>query len=389
MGTLLRWFLPAIVPAIIALFLVHRSDKRREPIGIVIVTFLLGVVFAAGAFYIEGKAARWTGLDVRTHVAGQAGALLFLFALVAPMREAAKVAAAWPAFLSRHFDEPADGVVYSSAAALGFAAFENAVMLRANPEGALWILRAFLAMPAHLFFAALWGYGLGRAKRSKRPGAIFPTLWLVATFSHALYIHFVYGRGPGAILGVVPMLALMGILVWFIARDLRSRGDELPPSSLLYSGPRSLEAFADSVSFKAMQAALRKSNRGLGFRWVIFGAFVTLGAMVVGLVGAVALGHYAHVDFSQVDEGDVTTTAPVALLGAGLLAAFPASGFLTARASGLSGLLEPALAAALAIVIVLLALGLAAPIAIVFALAFSPIAFGLACAGAIVGRPDR
>jgi hypothetical protein len=109
----------------------------------------------------------------------------------------------------------------------------------------------------------------------------------------------------------------------------------------------------------------------------------------VGLGSSIAFGHYAHVDFAAVDEHDVSTTAPVALLGAGLLAAFPVSGFFVARASGLPTLLEPALAAALAILASLVLLGLAAPIAMVFALAFSPVAFALACAGAWVGRVVR
>jgi hypothetical protein len=71
------------------------------------------------------------------------------------------------------------------------------------------------------------------------------------------------------------------------------------------------------------------------------------------------------------------------------LAAFPVSGYLIAKASNLPTLLEPALASGLAIVFMLVLLGLAAPVALVFALAFSPIAWGLACAGAWVGRPAR
>jgi hypothetical protein len=111
--------------------------------------------------------------------------------------------------------------------------------------------------------------------------------------------------------------------------------------------------------------------------------------MTVGLVCSVAFGHWAHVDFSTVDEHDVSTTAPVALLGSGLLAAFPLSGYLIARASNLPTLLEPALASGLAILLMLVLLGIAAPVALVFALAFSPIAWALASAGAWIGRPAR
>jgi hypothetical protein len=49
-------------------------------------------------------------------------------------------------------------------------------------------------------------------------------------------------------------------------------------------------------------------------------------------------------------------------------------------------LLEPALAAALALVLTLLILGIAAPVAVIFAIACSPIAWALACAGAWIGR---
>jgi hypothetical protein len=110
--------------------------------------------------------------------------------------------------------------------------------------------------------------------------------------------------------------------------------------------------------------------------------------MLLGLALAVVFARWASVDFSIVDERDISTTAAPAILGAGILTAFPVSGFLIAKASSLPSLLEPALAAGLALAVTLGLLGLAAPLALLFALAFSPIAFGLACAGAYVGRPS-
>lgn len=393
----LRWILPALIPTVLAAFAVYRSDKRREPILPMIGTFLLGMATAAIAFTIEARAAAWTGLDVRTSVAGDTGALLFLFAFAAPVREAAKVAACWPAFRSRHFDEPYDGVVYASVAAMGFAAIETALVLRGHPSGALWIGRTSLALLAHLFFSSLWGYALGRVKQLKQPGTAFPTAWLLATIGHGLYAHFVYGRGPGALVAIVPMLLIMGAVAWLAARDLKNRGDRasleltsemgnrlsrpsMVPSSGALSGPPSL---------RAMREALTRADQPIMIRWIVLGALVTLGAMFAGLAASVAFGNWAHVDFSTVDEHDVSTTGPVALLGSGLLAAFPLSGFLVARASSLPTLLEPALGAGLAIAATLVLLGLAAPVALVFALAFSPVAFVLACAGAWVGRPVR
>ena len=60
-------------------------------------------------------------------------------------------------------------------------------------------------------------------------------------------------------------------------------------------------------------------------------------------------------------------------------------GYLVARASAARSVLEAAIGAGLAIAGTLVLLGLAAPLAVVFAVAFAPVAFGLACAGAFFG----
>jgi RsiW-degrading membrane proteinase PrsW (M82 family) len=389
----LRWLLPALVPAALLAFGVYATDKRREPPALVVFTFLLGALLAAGTLWLQRFAGAWAGLDIRASVSGEANALLFLFFVVAPVREGAKVLAAWPAFRSRYFDEPFDGVVYAAASALGFAVAENAAMLRMHPTGSIWFLRAALALPAHLFFAALWGYALGRAKHGKkRVSRVFPLAWLVATLAHGLYTHFVYGRGPGALVGVFPLLLAMGNVAWFAARDLKLRGERPSRDYAAAQGDSrlsrlSFERFSEPPSLKTVRAALRRSDQPIMIRWILLGAMVTLGTMVAGFGASVAFGHWVHVDFSIVDEHDVKTVAPLVLLGIGVLAGFPLSGFLVARAANLPTLLEPALATALAIVTTLVLLGFAAPVALVFAVAFSPIAFALACAGAWAGRP--
>jgi len=391
--TILRWLLPAVLPALCALAIVWRTDKNREPVRIVLGTYVLGVLLGALSFYVESKAAAFTGLGVQADVAGEASALLFLFALVAPLRESMKVAAAWPAFKSKHFDEPYDGVVYASASALGFATLENAFVLHAHPEGWVWIARTLLALPAHVFFACLWGWAMGRAKQSRTPSAYFPVLFTMAVGGHGFYIHFIYGRGPGALLAAIPLLLTMGAVSLFIGRDLvRAKNLLVDPkdSRLRASVTRlsiaSLEALSRPPTLKGFREALARRRQPLLFRWVFYGIFVTFGAMVVGLAGSVVLGHVAHVDFSAVDEHDVSTTAPVALLGAGFLAAFPLSGYLIARASAVTTIAEPAASSALCIGVSLVLMGFVAPVALVFALALAPIAFGLSCAGAWVGR---
>ncbi|MDB4945091.1 MAG: hypothetical protein JWP97_4625 [Labilithrix sp.] len=383
----LRWILPSLVPALLLLAVVYFSDRRREPLALVLATFALGGLGCGVTHLLELRAAKWAGLDA-VGTANGGAAVLFLFAFSAPLREASKVAAMWPAFRSRHFDEPVDGLVYAASAALGFACLENALMLRAHPSGGIWLARTAAALPAHVFFACMWGYALGRVKTIKRPGPLFPMTWFLATCVHGLYVHLVYGRGPGALIGTLPLLLAMGVVAFFLGRDLKARGDRPSRASVLLERVSALYV-AGPPSLRTVRDVLRREGQPITFRWVVFGAVVTVGAMTAGLVASVAFGHWAHVDFSVVDEHDVTTTAPVALLGSGILAAFPVSGYLVARASNLPTMVEPALASGLAILGMLVVLGVAAPVALVFALAISPIAWGLACAGAWVGRPAQ
>jgi len=187
----------------------------------------------------------------------------------------------------------------------------------------------------------------------------------------------------------------MGGVAWVAGRDLKRRGDR--PSrewSTKVGGDRlsgvpgvSFLAIREPPTLQAVREALRRKDHPIMLRWILFGALVTVGTMVAGLSASVLFGHWMHVDFSVVDEHDATTTAPLVLLGVGLLSAFPVSGFLIARASNVPTLLEPALASAIAITGVCGMLGVLAPVALVFAFAFSPIAFGLSCAGAWAGMP--
>jgi RsiW-degrading membrane proteinase PrsW (M82 family) len=383
----LRWLLPALLPAaLLAVLALHvaRREGHREPRARMIATFVLGALAAAGAIYLSERAAQLTGLDVRVSAAGQTGALVFLFLVVAPLQEAGEVASVWPSMMLKRFDQPFDGVVYAASSALGFAAVENAIVLYTHPAGAIWVARALLALPARVFCACLWGYALGRAKRSSQRVPLFPGAFVGAVLAHGLYAHFVYGRGPGAVLAVTPLLAAMGLLSWFLGRDLAIRSSE--PQSVPSSRRGRLSRLSQPPSLATVRAALRADDEPIRLGWILFGALVTFGAMIVGVAAGVFAAHALHIDLARVDEHDAGASAPVLLLGVGLLASFPTSGWLVARAAGVHTLLEPALATVLALLLTLVTLGFAAPFTVVFALALSPIAWLLSCIGAWLGR---
>jgi RsiW-degrading membrane proteinase PrsW (M82 family) len=380
---LLRWLLPALVPVGLLVALVRRAREHHERSWLLPATFPLGAAASLVAAIAISRAGALTGLDVRVAEAGDRGALLFVFLVVAPIQEAAKAAAVWPAFLSKR-SSYFDGIAFATASALGFAAVEAALVLRANPGG-VWLARLAIALPAHVFFAGLWGHALARARRAKVGVPIFPAAFLSAVVLHGLYLHFAFGRGSGALLADAPLLAVMGLVAWVVLRDVDDGG---PPSSVVApvsSGRASLMPHAHSPSIAAVRRALLRADEPLKIGWVVFGALVTIGAMVAGLASAVAAAHLLHVDLSTIDERNVLSASPVLLLGVGLLLSFPVSGWLVARAARARTLLEPALATVLALLVTVITLGLAAPVTVVFALALSPIAWVLACVGAWMG----
>ena len=139
----LRWLLPALLPAALLVALgahVARRPGHREPPSRMIATFVLGALAAAAALYLVDRAAGLTGLDVRVSAAGQTGALVFVFFVVVPLQEAGEVASVWPAMMLKRFDQPFDGVVYAACSALGFAAVQNAVVI-STAKGALFLSR--------------------------------------------------------------------------------------------------------------------------------------------------------------------------------------------------------------------------------------------------------
>lgn len=381
--SLLTWLVVIVAPPAAWIALLPRARRRRDNLPVTLGTALLGAAVFVPAALFEGFIERWAGL-ARHASAVDLATLVYALLVAAPIEQGLKVAAVAPVARSRHMTEPIDGLVYASAAALGFVTAHNAVFLWGRPLPSVEMVRALLAVPAHFFLAAAWGYALGREPGRRIGGRRFNLAWLGATVFNGVYDHIVFARGPLALLAALPMLLCIGVVAALAAQDLLRRGRAAP-----LSDPRVRRILTTIAppSIGAMREALRRTERPVMLGWIAFGALVTTGVITTNLAGAVALGHALGLDFAAVERVDARAAAmgPLLLLGGATLGAFPLAGYLVARASAARSVLEPAIAAALAILGSLVLLGLAAPIAVVFALGFAPIAFGLACAGAWMG----
>ncbi len=358
-------------------FLVWRRVSRLGQVSrrLTVAMVLGGAASALFAVYFERVVLAFAGLSFEVAISGESGALLATFLLAAPLEEGLKVAIVWPLYRTRRIDGPRLGVCYASAAGAGFAAVKGALAVSLGGATGVCVLRALVSAPAQLFFAGLWGYALGaRRPRRARGGHWFSWVWLIATALHGLYEHIVWGRGPGFLVSVIPLFVFMGVGAWVALRDVA-------PDSIPH--PRSL--LPDPPTLHSMREALRPADHKLMLRWIVIGAFVTLGLVIALLAMAVLLGHRLGVDFSLADESDVRSSGPLILLGAAVLLAFPLAGYLVAKASSAHSVLEPALAAGLTLAALVALLFMTAPIGVLFALAVAPLAFGLACGGAWIG----
>lgn len=332
----------------------------------------LGALLALATWTLEAFVWGVTELSVEPQAAGIKGSLLAMLVFAAPLEEGAKLLAVWPLFQLRRFRHRADGLLAAVAAATGFAAVEGALYL-STTAAELPVLRGLLGAAAHLFFASLWGYVLAQRSRLHWLGGT----WFLAMLFHGLFDHIVFGRGVGTLVVGALLCLAMALVMALMVRDLfTERSQQSAP-------PRS--ARLSQLTLEDLTQAMRKQEQPLMLHWIVLGAFVNTGVVFACVALSVYVGHQIGVDFAAANEGDMRSNGPLVLLGSAVMSAFPIAGYLIARASNARSVLEPAMGAAAAIAAVVLLLSMTAPVAVVFALAVAPAAFGLACGGAWFG----
>jgi RsiW-degrading membrane proteinase PrsW (M82 family)/multisubunit Na+/H+ antiporter MnhG subunit len=330
----------------------------------------VGGLFALLTTFAERAVLAWTGLDFDVKTSGAGGALMATFLLAAPLEEAAKVLVVWPLYRARRLSGPRLGMLYAALIGAGFAAVESVLWLWTSEQPLLTAVRCALGVLPHVFCAGAWGYALGAGRRGSR---WFSSVWGVAVLLHGLFDHILWGRGPGYLAALIPIVGFMALGTAAALRELEQAAPV--PSGRLVETP----------SLRQVRDALRPAEQPVMLRWVFAGAFVTLGLVIVLAAVSVFVGRRMGIDFTLADEADVRSAGPLVLLGTGVLVAFPVAGYLIARASAAAGLLEPALSTLCALLALVVLLSLTAPVGVLFALALTPIAIGLSCGGAWLG----
>ena len=236
------FILLSVVPALLLAGYVWRTDVTiHEPLGLLVGTFLLGVLFASFAAVVNSFGqALIGGLPI-------VGMTLFFFLVVGPVEETVKwLAVRLYAYRDARFHAVIDGAVYGAMAGLGFATIENTLYIGQQYVSALEtggagspifgaalptaFVRSF-AGPGHVIYSAFAGYYLGLAKfNPENAGPIAVKGILIAAFIHGLYNTTVTYLGsfanvlgiavPGVVLFLGFVVVYDGALLFFLLRKL-------------------------------------------------------------------------------------------------------------------------------------------------------------------------
>lgn len=160
----------SLIPAVIWMVFFHRQDRLEpEPKSYVIGVFVLGMLLcnAVAIPVINGlfQVNHWLATNTLTNIVG---AVL----VIGITQEFLKYAAVrYSVYATPEFDERLDGVIYGTAAGLGFATMLNINYVIANGGVDLYmgIIRISITTLAQASFSGITGYFLGRAKFEVEP----------------------------------------------------------------------------------------------------------------------------------------------------------------------------------------------------------------------------
>jgi protease PrsW len=177
--------LVALAPCVFWLWIIYKRDKYApEPMSLIIRIFFFGMLIAVPVAAIEAflyPASIQNNISLST-------AFYLAFIVAGVTEEAGKfLVVRTGIYRSPHFEEPADGLVYAAAAALGFAALENIVYLL-NFGWQVILVRGLFSNLAHVLFSSLWGYPLALTKL----GMLKNKNWVWAGLLGAMVAHGIF-----------------------------------------------------------------------------------------------------------------------------------------------------------------------------------------------------
>lgn len=208
--------------ACIILYVYLKDKHEREPVGLLVQSFLLGILAVLVTFILSYPLDMFVPTDEQDF-SQQA---VHAFLIVALVEEFSKfLFVRGILYNNPHFNEPFDGIIYSVMVGMGFATFEN-ILYVSQGGVATAVMRMFTAVPAHATFAILMGYYLGKAKFEHKRGILALVGLAAATLFHGAYDYFWFiSFVPGIWVGAIASLA---VGIWLSRKAIRIHQEASP-----------------------------------------------------------------------------------------------------------------------------------------------------------------
>lgn len=204
----------ALAPVFIIAFYIYFRDKyEKEPIGILIKSFVAGAVITAPILFIELYLSNYWEQKFSNNMPDLSTAAYSAFVVAAFSEELFKYAAfillIWK---NKNFNEKFDGIVYATFISLGFAAVENILYVLQNGM-ATGLLRAITAVPAHAIFGITMGFYLGFAKMIPHNKTLNMILALIIPIIlHGIYDFILMSENEILLILFIPFVIFMWVL---------------------------------------------------------------------------------------------------------------------------------------------------------------------------------
>ncbi len=198
---------------IIAFYIYFRDKYEKEPIGMLLWSFILGAFITAPIIVVEGFLDDiWKAKYEPHHTNLLANAAYVAFVVASLTEETFKYIAFLLIWNNKNFNEKFDGIVYAVFISLGFAAVENVLYVVQNGLGT-GVMRAFTAVPAHALFGISMGYYFGLAKFEENKKVLRLLLALaVPLLLHGIYDFILFSENTILLLLFIPFI----IGMWYL-----------------------------------------------------------------------------------------------------------------------------------------------------------------------------
>ena len=185
----------AILPTVLIGIYVYKNDKHKEPISILLLLFILGIISALTVIFLsyllELIIPTFTKSIYQMNIIEL---VLKTFIEVALIEEICKwVIVYFIGYKNKEFDETYDVIIYAIFVGLGFATFENISYIFDHNAINVAIQRGIFSVPGHVSYAIFMSYYLCLAKisslkgnKSKEKINILKSI-LVPTLLHGVY----------------------------------------------------------------------------------------------------------------------------------------------------------------------------------------------------------